>query len=101
MKNGYKLFWTPRADRELDEAISYLEENWTDKEIQNLALKLDDVLQIITNNPYVFQVSDLRHDVRRAVVAKYNSLYYRINNDSIEILSFYNNWKNPKKRKLK
>lgn len=101
MKSGYKLFWTPRADRELDEVISYLEENWTDKEIQNLALKLDDVLEIIANNPYVFQVSDLRLDVRRAVVAKYNSLYYRINNDSIEILSFYNNWKNPKKRKLK
>ncbi len=101
MKSGYKLLWTPRADSELDEVISYLEENWSEKEIHNLAIKLDDVLEIIANNPYVFQVSDLRYDIRRAVVAKYNSLYYRINGNYIEILSFYNNRKNPHKRKLK
>ncbi len=37
MKNGYKIFWTEHALKELSMAIAYLEENWTKKEIQSLA----------------------------------------------------------------
>ena len=101
MKSGYKLFWTELADKELEEAIIYLEENWTEREIKNLFIKLDTTLKILTSNPFIFQVSDIEEDIRRAVVAKYNSLYYRINSDTIEIISFYNNRKDPNKRKAK
>ncbi|MEL1243671.1 type II toxin-antitoxin system RelE/ParE family toxin [Flavobacterium sp. DGU11] len=101
MKNGYKLFWTELADKELEEAIAYLEENWTDREIKNLFVKLDTTLKILASNPFIFQISDIEEDIRRAVVAKYNSLYYRINDNSIEIISFYNNRKNPNKRNAK
>ena len=101
MKSGYKLFWTELADKELEEAIIYLEENWTEREIKNLFIKLDTTLKILTSNPFIFQISDIEEDIRRAVIAKYNSLYYRINSDTIEIISFYNNRKDPNKRKAK
>lgn len=41
MKNGYKILWTDFALQELKKTISYLEENWTPTEIQNLAIKIE------------------------------------------------------------
>ena len=45
--------------------------------------------------------SEIKKDVRRAVVLKFNTLYYRVNENNVEILSFFSNRQNPKKRKLK
>jgi hypothetical protein len=49
----------------------------------------------------MFQVSEIKKDVRRVIVAKLNTLYYRVNGESIEIISFFSNRQNPKRRKIK
>ncbi|WP_432670256.1 type II toxin-antitoxin system RelE/ParE family toxin [Flavobacterium sp. SM2513] len=101
MKSGYEILWTDNALKELSKTINYLEENWTDKELQNLANQLEQTLKLISQNPYLFQVSDFKKDVRRAVVLTLNTLYYRISEDNVQILSFFSNRQNPKKRILK
>ena len=40
MKNGYKILWTDNALNELEKTIEYLETNWTEKELRNLAINL-------------------------------------------------------------
>jgi plasmid stabilization system protein ParE len=60
MKNGYKILWTNHALKELEDTISYLEEKWTDKELQNLAIKMEETLLLIYHNPYLFQVSEVK-----------------------------------------
>jgi len=99
MVNGYNIFWTDHALNELSNTIEYLEENWTKKDLKNFAIKLDNALKLISTNPYIFQNSELT-GIRRAVVAKHNSLYYRLNNETIEILSFFSHSQNTNKRKL-
>ncbi|MCL9810117.1 type II toxin-antitoxin system RelE/ParE family toxin [Flavobacterium luminosum] len=101
MKNGYKILWTDFALKELESTIEYLEENWTEKELMNLATKLEETLSLISQNPDLFQKSELKDDIRRAIILTHNSLYYRFYNDQVEILSFFSNRQNPKKRKLK
>ncbi len=99
MQNGYNIFWTDSALKELADTIEYLKENWTDKELKKLALKLDDTLSLLCRNPELFQISH-KTGIRRAVVLQYNTMYYRINNNQVEILSFFSNRQNPEKRKL-
>ena len=101
MKNGYIILWTNHALKELEDTISYLEENWTDKELQNLAIKMEETLLLISHNPNLFQVSEVKKDIHRVVILTYNTLYYRVKNNQIEIISFFSNRQNPKKRKLK
>jgi len=101
MKNGYKILWTDFALKELENTIEYLEENWTEKELRNLAVKLEETLNLISRNPNLFQVSDVKKEIRRAVVLTYNTLYYRILNNDVEIISFFSNRQNPRQRKLK
>lgn len=100
MKSGYKILWTDFALKELENTVEYLKENWTEKELHNLASKLEETLSIIAQNPKLFPESDIKKDVYRVVVLKYNTLYYRLIRDQIEIISFFSNRQNPKKRKI-
>ena len=100
MKNGYKILWTDNALKELEKTIEYLEENWTEKELQNLAQSLEETISLISQNPQIFQASKKKEDIRRAVILSLNTLYYRVSEDKVEIVSFFGNRQNPKKRKL-
>lgn len=101
MKNGFKILWTDYALEELENTIEYLEGNWTEKELQNLAVNIEKTLILISQNPDLFQVSEVKKDIRRAAILSHNTLYYRVKNNQIEIISFFSNKQNPKKRKLK
>lgn len=101
MKNGFKILWTNNALNELEKTIKYLEENLTEKELKTLALRLENILILILENPRLFQSSGIKKDLRRVVFLKHNTLYYRLKEDKIEIISFFSNRQNPNKRKLK
>lgn len=101
MKSGYKVLWTDFALSELAQTIKYLEENWTEKDVRNFSVKLEETIVFISQNPNLFQSSEIKKDVRRAVVTKHNTLYYRLVNNHFEVVSFFSNWQNSKKRKLK
>ena len=100
MTNGYKILWTDFSLKELKQTIEYLKENWTDRELQNLALKIEETLILLSQNPNLFQSSVIKKDIRSVIISKHNTLYYRVKNNSIEIISFFSNRQNPKKRKL-
>ncbi|MBZ9779460.1 type II toxin-antitoxin system RelE/ParE family toxin [Psychroflexus sp. CAK8W] len=95
MKSGYKVFWTKHALSELKETYEYLEKEFTDKEIRKLSVEIDYTINLISRNPELFPLSDFR-GIRRVVIKTYNTLYYRLEKNQIEILSFYNNRKRSK-----
>ena len=101
MKNGYKILWTDNALKELEKTIVFLEENWTEKELRRLAINLEKTLSLISQNPFIFQSSEIKKDIRRAVVLSINTLYYRVSENDVEIVSFFSNRQNPDKRKVK
>lgn len=97
MANGYKITWTNFALRELKETIEYLQANWTEKELRKLAFEIEGTVDLLSHNPNLFQASETKNGIRRVIVAKNNTLYYRVKNNSVEILSFFSNRQNPKK----
>lgn len=99
MKSGYKIYWSDNALNELKNTIEYLEQNFSDKEIKRLVQKLEHTIQLLSKNPHIFPESEFKN-IHRAVVLKYNSLYYRIKGNKIEILSFFSNRQSPNKRKI-
>jgi plasmid stabilization system protein ParE len=68
MENGYRILWTDNALVELKQTIDYLEQDFSAKEINKLAVTIEYTLQLIFKNLYIFQVSDVKKDVRRAVI---------------------------------
>jgi len=97
MTNGYKILWTDHALEELSETIQYLETFFSEKEINRLANKIEETITLISQNPLLFPVSDTKN-VRKINLLKFNTIYYRIKNDTVEIISFFSNRQNPEKR---
>ena len=99
MKSGYEIYWTSNALFELNETYEYIEREFTENELINLSIEIDHVIKLISKNPELFPFSDFK-EIRRVVVKKFNTLYYRHKNNRIEILSFYNNRKDSENRNL-
>lgn len=100
MKSGYKIFWTDNALSELNETYKYIKIEFTEKELENLFVEIDMVINLISKNPELFPLSEFK-GIRRVVVKKLNTLYYRLKNDRVEILSFHNNRKDSENKKFK
>ena len=98
MKSGYRILWTDRALSELEDTIDYLKRNWTERELEKFSQELDHTIELISKNPELFQVSTEKKTVRRAVISKFNNLYYREKNDAIEILSLFSNRRDPDRK---
>ncbi len=87
-------------NEELKTTFEYIENNWTEKELRNLSSEIEKTINLISTNPKLFPKLENRN-VRRAVIKKLNTIYNReIENNSIEILSFFSNRKNPVKRNI-
>ena len=99
MEKGFIILWTDLALEELSETVGYLEREFSQKEIDILGDEIERITSIISQNPNIFPNSD-RLKTRKAVILKFNTLYYRIMNDKIEILSFFLNRQSPDKMKL-
>ena len=99
MKSGYKILWTDHALKELAKTYEYLEKNFTGKELKKLSVEIDKLLILISKNPSLYPISESQR-IRKVVFKKFNTLYYREKQNTVEILSFFSNRQNPEKRKI-
>ena len=99
MKSGYKILWTEHALIELSDTYDYLELHFTKRELKKLSTELDRTLKLISQSPHLFPISELK-GVRRVVIKKFNTLYYREKGGYVEIISFFSNRKKPIKEKF-
>lgn len=90
-----KIKWSEKAKEELANTYYYIEDNWSSKEIKRLSVKIEATVNFIKEYPFSYPIIR-KGSVRKAVILKYNSMYYRVKNDEIEILSFFSNRQKPK-----
>lgn len=80
--------------------IDYLLQNWSVKEAQKFIDEVSEIEQILTKGIIEFQNTD-RPGIKRCVVNKHYSLFYRvIDNKNIEFLRIWNNIQNLKNLNL-
>jgi plasmid stabilization system protein ParE len=97
MTNTYKLIWSDEALTNLKSIIDYLENRWSVKEIKKFAQLLDKHLKLIEGNPYLFAKSDKSEVIRKSVLSRQTTIYYRIINYEIHIITLFDNRQNPNK----
>jgi len=95
MKNTYKLIWSDEALNNLNGIIKYLENRWSKKEIKRFAQLLDKQLNRIKSNPYLFAESHKSKGLRKSVLSKQTTIYYKIVDDQIRLISLFDNRQNP------
>ena len=89
--------WTEEAEETFSNVILYLQAKWTDKEVSNFINASSKTIFYISENPLLFRASKKRN-IREALVTKHNLLIYAIKPRHIDLISFWDTRKNPKKK---
>lgn len=95
-----EIRWSTRAQNDYFSILSYLQERWGQKSLQDFADRVQQAIEIIRQNPYLFQASGKKKNVRRCVLRKQVSLYFRVTDDQIELITFFDSRRNPRSKKL-
>lgn len=93
-----KIFWSDAARKSYNDVIEYLEQHWTQKEINEFIRRTEDVLTLTSHNPAIYPT--IKSNIHRCVLSKHNSLFYTLENNSVIILACWDKRKDPKEFKI-
>lgn len=85
------------AEKKLESLFEYLVKEWSLKVKDDFIVKLDEHIGIIKTQPEIFPESKKRKGLRKCVVTKQTTLYYRFNAKQISILTVFDTRQHPKK----
>ena len=91
--NKLNIIWSPVAEIEYLKILKHIIENWSVNDANNFDNKTNSLINKIATNHKLCPKSEIA-DYRKCVVTLQTSLVYRINSNSIEIISFISNYSN-------
>lgn len=94
MKHEVRL--SKRAMKRLDKLLVYLEKEWSIKIKNDFIVKLDKSLKQIQKLPYSFPESEKVKGLRKCVVTKQTTIFYKYTETSIYIVAIFDNRQSPK-----
>jgi len=89
-----EIVLTPHAKDTLISIISFIQLKWGDKSAAKFVERTYKVLDTIAQQPYIFKVYQV-NNVRKGLITKHTSVIYRVLDDRIEVLFFWDNRQEP------
>ncbi|WP_407692837.1 type II toxin-antitoxin system RelE/ParE family toxin [Reichenbachiella agarivorans] len=89
-----------RARQEEIDLLEYILENFGKAKAKEVYEKIESILHLISEMPNMYRPSNKQKGLRKCVLSKQTSMYYRIQGNCIEIVSFRPNRINPKAFKI-
>ena len=86
---AYKIIYNKRFQNKLFKLLDYF------------IISLQKRLHTLSKQPYIGASSNVINSVRSILITKHNRLFYRIKDDTIEVLNMYDTRSNPKKNPYK
>jgi len=95
----YKLRWSQESITDLEDILSYLSKNWSKRIVNNFKRKLSRQLDLIAQNPLMFPRSTYNPELRKAVLSKQTSIFYKITGNTIFLVHIFVNTRNIERLK--
>ena len=73
----------------------FIENKWSKKQSDEFLEKVHKTIGLASKQPYMFKASEIREDVRKGLISKQTSFYYKIQEKEIIILFFWDNRQEP------
>lgn len=87
--------WTPEAIKSLGQIAEYLTENWNARVCKNFMTKTRTKIKLLSIFHRLGKVQNPEKNIRALLIVKQVSLFYRIENDSIILIDFFDNRSKP------
>jgi len=91
-----EVFVTSRAEQHFDKIIEYLKYKWGEKTAKEFIDKVDEIFSLLKNYPSIGQVETKY--IRGFQLTPHTRILYRIRDNKIIILSFFDSRQDPKKK---
>jgi len=92
------IIWNRRASNSFNSIIKYLQEEWGDRVTRNFVVRIYEIIDLLAVNPEMGSIEHFEKQIRGFVITKHNTLFYRIENERLILLNFFNNRQNPNKK---
>lgn len=98
----FTIKWTPQAEEQYFRNLEFwIQNNKSSTYSEKIIEEVLHMESLISANPLIGTVvEDSNNEVRRVLILNNFALYYRLNNDVLEILTFWGNKMNPKDLKF-
>lgn len=96
-----QVVWSPSSSEDLEQILFYIDNKWGRKVASDFVLLIDELINQIILNPGQFPEINIELKVRKCVVTKHNTLFYRFNENRIEVLRIFDTRQDPRKLKFK
>lgn len=92
-----KVVISRTVEKKLEKLFEYLIKEWSVKVKNDFVTKLDSTIEIIKNQPEIFPESKKGKGLRKCVITKQTTLYYRYSTKQINIVTLFDTRQNPNK----
>jgi len=89
-----KIVWSNEASEGLDNIIEYLENNWTEREINLFFLRLEECLENIKEAPHRQKDSLRKLGTKEYQHSSQTTIFYTFDDQAVNILRIWTNVKN-------
>lgn len=94
------LRWSDRALNETIRLAEYLMNEWGEEVTLRVKEQIDNSAVRIQQSPEHFAIFSKGKNIRRCVMSRQTSIFFKVYKNEILIISVFDNRQNPKKRKL-
>ncbi len=92
-----RVEWSLEARANLNNIMTYLENEWTEKEVVYFSERLEKQLSLLSQTPEICKRSLRKTGLRECQVTNYNTLFYTYDDDKLYIVTIFDNRQDPKK----
>ena len=96
-----EVIWSPEARAVFENVITYLQSNWTDKEVEHFIKATEKVVKLISNQPKLYRASKTKKNIHEALITKHNLMLYKNTRNVIYIMTIWDTRQDINKRKDK
>ena len=90
-----QIVWSPLSEDDFSKILEYLNENWDANVSVSFIDLTENFLNQISLNPRQFPIIYKKEKIRKCVLTKHNTMFYRDNKTKVEILRIYDTRQDP------
>jgi len=87
MAKKRQVIWSLESSRKVQSIVEYLLEEWGEKEANDILNRLKNFEDLVIEHPQLYPASQEDDNLRKAVITKFQSVIYTIDDDSIRVLT--------------
>jgi plasmid stabilization system protein ParE len=93
-----RVVWTTKAQKRFAEILDYIQLKFGNTARQSFILKTKDFTRLLSEFPEIGTLEIKEKNLRGFQLAKQTRVFYRLKNDRIILLTFFDSRRDPKKR---